>query len=387
MERIHRLKEHLVKNGIDLVILNQNSDLYYYTGSVQPLYLVVPATSEAFVLARKAIHRVREESRVKLETFSNSKDLTEIFQRHGIASAKRVGFTLDLTSYATVTRFQRLLGTHEIVDISWDIRTLRMVKSKSEIALQTQAGAIMSQVPQIIKSSFRPGMTELELTAALENYFRLNGHGAMVRCRREGTEMAGFGVCSAGVNSLSGTKFDGVCCGKGISPANPTGASRDPIAKCVPVILDYTFVLEGYHIDQTRMFSWGTPSDEVLKAYNAMVKIEHTIINSLKPGRLWEDIYTDALNLAADLGYTEGFMGLNPEKVKFIGHGVGLELDEPPYLAPQMKYPLAQGMVLAIEPKVALPNIGVIGIEDTVVIDDHGTKCLTICPAEFLMVQ
>lgn len=386
VERISRLRKHLADKQIDLAVLNQNSDLYYYAGSVQPLYLLVPSTGEPLILARKAITRIRDEvTHLRYEFFSGTKELLAILERYGMSSSKRVGFTLDAASYATVTRLQRLFGDAEIADLSWDIRMLRIVKSESEIAVQARAGEIMAKVPEIVQSGFRPGITELELSAVMENYFRQNGHAALIRSRREGIEISAFGVLSAGVNSLAGTKFEGISAGVGTSPATPYGAGTDPIPEGAPVLLDYGFNLDGYHVDQTRMFSWGRPSDEVTEAYEAMLRIQNVIMNELVPGAAWEDIYNDAVNLAIQMGYGETFMGAGTERVRFVGHGVGLELDEPPYLAPGLTDPLAAGMVLAVEPKVALPGVGVVGIEDTVVIREHGPERLTPCSRDFIV--
>ncbi len=386
IERIRKLQDFLATRDISAAILNQNSDLYYYTGSVQPLYLLVPASGEPVVMARKAINRIREEVRhLQFEPFYNTKDLVRIIGKTLQEPIKKIGLTLDTTSYATVIRWQQLCGGAEVVDLSLDIRILRIIKSSAEIAIQTKAGEVMDAVPVLVKKSFQPGMTELELSAALENHFRLNGHAVLVRCRREGIEM-GFGVCSAGINSLAGTKFDGICAGVGGAAAVPYGASKQPIPKNVPVILDYAFNYQGYHLDQTRMFCWGEPAEEVKKAYLAMLQVEQAIIKDLKPNKIWSEVYENALNLAVKLGYEKEFMGLGDEKVRFVGHGVGLELDEPPFLAPKMEYPLAAGMVVAIEPKVSLPGIGVVGIEDTLVIGDQDCNLLTTASNELLVI-
>lgn len=386
-ERIIKLQDFLAKKKIALAVLNQNSDIYYYTGSIQPLYLLIPAVGESVVLARKAINRIQDEvHHLKAEAFYSSKDLARIIERFNLNSSQRIGLTIDTTSYSTVIRWQQLFGGAEIVDLSLDIRMLRLVKSPAEIAIQTKAGEIMAQLPKLIKANFKPGMTELALSALIENYFRLNGHEVLVRCRREGIEM-GFGVCAAGVNTLTGTKFDGVCAGKGVSAAVPYGASWDPIPPNVPVMLDYAFNYQGYHVDQTRMFCWGKPSAEIIRAYRAMVQVEEAIINVLRPGVLWYKIYDNVLKLAGELGYEAEFMGLGAEKVRFIGHGVGLELDEPPFLAPKMEYPITAGMVIAIEPKVAFPELGVIGVEDTLVVTDAGSKLITTCSKEFIIVE
>ena len=387
-ERVRKLQNHLVDQKIDLAILNVNSDIYYYTGSVQPLYLLVPANNTPIVLGRKALDRIREEvTHIPLETFYGSKDLRNIIDKHNLQSAKRIGFTLDSTSYATVTRFLSMFQGAEAVDLSWDIRALRMIRSDTEIALQAKAGSVMADLPELIKSIFHPGMTELELSAGLENHFRLRSHGSMIRCRREGSEMLGFCVCTSGKNSLYGTKFDGICAGKGVSTATPIGASHDPIEKGVQVLLDFSFNLEGYMIDQTRMLCLGSPPDIVLRAYDAMLDVEKHIIKNLAPGSRCEDIYNSAVEYAASLGWADEFMGIGSEKVRFVGHGVGLELDEPPYLAPQMATELMSGMVVAVEPKVALQGIGIVGIENTYLIKDSGVELLTVCPQDFIIVD
>jgi len=385
--RREALRKILAEKQIDLEILNVNSDLYYYTGSVQPLYLFLPAQGEPFVLARKAIDRIHQEiDPLAFEPFFSTQDLVRIIEKRGLTSTSRIGFSLDMTSYSTVTRLQRLFGQAEVVDISPDIRRLRMVKSEAEIAIQRKAGEIIAGIPDIIKSDFQPGMTELQMSAALENYLRLNGHAVLIRLRREGIETNGFGVLSSGANSLAGTKFEGICGGVGLSPAAPFGANQDVIQPGIPTIFDFGVTLEGYHVDMTRMFSWGSPSQQVLDAYQAMLTIEEAVIDSLKPGTPWEEIFAKSFKLAVELGYEEEYMGLDTEKVKFVGHGLGVELDEPPYLAPGFTDVLEEGMVVAVEPKVALRGVGIVGIEDTLVIRSTGPETLTSCSKEFIIV-
>lgn len=384
--RIESLRGLLTRDGTDVAILSQNSDIFYYSGSIQPLYVVVPASGDAFVLARKGLTRVSSEvTHIDVEPFAGGKDLAAVFARRGLTDAKRAGLTLDTLSYASATRLQKLFPNAELKDIAWDVRLLRMVKSEAEIAIQRRAGEIESKVPDIVRSALQSGMTELELSAIIESYFRLNGHGIIVPCRREGVEAVAFGVCSSGVNSLAGTKFEGICAGSGLTAGTPYGASRDVIAEGAPIILDFGFILDGYIIDQTRMASLGTPSDEVLRAYDAMVEIEKEIIKLLKPGTPWEAAYVKSVQMAEEMGYADTFMGVGTERVKFVGHGVGTELDEPPYLAPDMTDELAAGMVVAIEPKVALPGVGVVGIEDTLVIRDNGVEMLTTASPDFII--
>lgn len=384
--RLHRLQALLAEREIDLAILHYATDLIYYTGSSLPLYLLAPQRGEARVVARKALARIAEEVSLPLSAFSSSKEMAAIFAEVGAGEAARVGLTLDTLSYGTVQRLQPFFPRAEVVDLAWDIRALRMVKSPEEIAVMARGGRIMAAMADLIREHFTPGMTELELSAALEYAFRLQGNELMIRCRREGVEMAGCGVCTAGLNTLAGTKFEGVCGGVGLSAAVPFGVTADPIPPNTPILIDYGLVFEGYHIDQTRMACWGEPPAEARRAFEAMLEVEEAIFAALRPGATWEEVYRVAVDRAAELGYAEGFMGLGSEQVKFVGHGVGLELDEPPVLAPRMKQPLEAGMALAIEPKVALPDLGMIGIEDTVVIRENGIERLTICPQEMVIV-
>ena len=385
-ERIKRLQNGLKAKRVDLAIISRNSDLYYYTGSAQPLYFVIPADGPGLVLARKAIRRIQTEAEhLNVEAFNSTKDLLALIKRYQWDQAERVGFTLDNISYASVQRWRQLILGADVVDVSWEIISLRLVKSEAELRIQARAGEIMAGLPEVVKSGFRPGMSELELSAVIEKYMREMGHTGLVRCRREGIEM-GLGVCSAGLNSLTGTKFDGVCAGIGTSKAVSFGAGWAPIPPGAPVTLDYAFNLDGYHVDQTRMFCWGEPMDEISKAYQRMIAIEESILDTLQPGAAWENAYRRAEQLAVEYGYTEEFMGLGAEKVRFVGHGIGLELDEPPFIAPKMEQMLEENMVVAVEPKVALAGIGVVGIEDTVIIKQAGPELLTPCSKEIILV-
>lgn len=387
-QRLGELQALLREREIELAILQYATDLYYYTGSVQPLYLLVPQNGEPCILARKSLTRIRDEAaQLPVSPFTGSKELAAILERAGGTSATHIGFTLDTASYTTVQRFLRLCPQAEATDISWDVRRLRMVKSSEEIAILARAGEFMAEVPELVRTHFSPGMSELALSAEIEYAFRRHGHDALIRCRREGVEMSGCGVCASGVQTLSGTKFEGICGGTGLSSAVPYGATMHRIAPEMPVLLDFAFVSGGYHLDQTRMASWGQPSAEVLRAYEAMLDVEQTILAAMRPGVSWETIYHSALDRATALGYAETFMGVELEHVSFVGHGVGLELDEPPFLAPHMPYPLEAGMTIAIEPKVALPGIGVVGIEDTIVLRSAGPELLTTCSQEFIVMR
>jgi Xaa-Pro dipeptidase len=382
--RIIRLQSLLREKNINIAIFNQSEELLYYSGSSIPLYCVVPADGESFLLSRKGSGRINLESTLPLELFANTRDLMDIFKNHSLSRIKRAGFILDLSSYNSVMRMSSLLERTEPVDISADVRALRMIKSAAEIVVQREASDIISKIPEVIRKAYRKGITELELSAHIEFYLRTHKGGA-IRSKQEGLVLAG-GVFTAGERALTPNKFDGICAGPGVSPALPFGGSDDVLPKNTAIVCDYGFVLQGYHVDMTRMFSIGEPPAKAVTAHNAMLTVQKHILEAMKPGVTFESVWAVAETSAAALGYAEQFMGLGSEKVRFVGHGLGLFLDEPPYIAPKMKSVLEENMVLAIEPKVSLPGIGVVGIENTVLVGADGTEVLTRCPEDFYIL-
>lgn len=384
-QRITHLSSVLREKCIDALVLNQSADLFYYTGSVLPLYCVITSAGDAFVLARKASARIEIEApRIKLELFTGSKDLQNIWNAHSLQGIKTLGFNLDATSYSVVDRMKQLSPQAKIADMSWELRSLRMVKSEDEIRIQERAGMIVGRMTDVIRDKFIPGMTELEMSAHIEHFFRVNGNG-IVTSKQEGLVIAS-GVCSSGLNSLAGNKFDGICSGAGISPSLPFGASFDVIPSHTPILFDFGFVLDGYHVDMTRMASHGEVATSVIEAYEAMLRIEKACIAALIPGESWESVYQVAMTMAEKLGFADEFMGLGREKVRFVGHGVGVQLDEPPFFAPKMQQLIEENMVVAIEPKVSLPGIGVVGIENTYVIRKSGSVLITPASEEFVIL-
>ncbi|RPJ04739.1 MAG: hypothetical protein EHM28_13470, partial [Spirochaetaceae bacterium] len=201
LQRLQKLQDLLTAKGLDLAVLNTGVDLYYYTGSVLPLYLFVPVKSKPFMLARKATDQIRTSvCHLKLEVFSGSKDLTNIFESVGLR-AERIGFNFAATSYSTVTRMLGFFDQAEPIDISMELKTLRMCKSAAEISIQEEAGRIIAGFPETAKKSFKPGMTELELSQKIEEYFRLNGND-IITTKQEGMVIA-YEVCYAGTNSMA----------------------------------------------------------------------------------------------------------------------------------------------------------------------------------------
>jgi Xaa-Pro aminopeptidase len=151
------------------------------------------------------------------------------------------------------------------------------------------------------------------------------------------------------------------------------------------VLIDFGNCYNGYQTDQTRMFSIGKPAKEFIKAHQALQKIETLLLAHLRPGQSAEALYRMSLKEAKKLGYEDSFLGPRGQKVKFVAHGVGLEIDEFPFLAQGHHYPLEEGMTLALELKIVLDKAAV-GFENTVVIRKDGVEKLTTADETFTII-
>lgn len=178
--------------------------------------------------------------------------------------------------------------------------------------------------------------------------------------------------------------------GSGLGPWAPYGAGTRPLQRGEPIFVDYTGEWAGYIADQTRMLSIGPLSAFWQEAYEAMLDVESTVAREVRPGMMSGSLFAMAEARARQLGYGDNFMGPPDDespgqKVPFVGHGVGLELDEWPPLQRGHEGVLEAGMVLAVEPKVLYTGRGAIGIEDTYLLTASGLRPLTISSREIFV--
>jgi Xaa-Pro aminopeptidase len=181
--------------------------------------------------------------------------------------------------------------------------------------------------------------------------------------------------------------FDGPVTGKGLSAAAPYGPSADVIGERSPIVIDYGAIFDGYIVDMTRIFAFGELDADLKRAFDVSRDILGWITDRLRPGSICEELYAGAVRVAEAAGLGEQFMGYPGEQAKFVGHGVGLELDELPVLAQRFRMPLAAGHVIAVEPKFALPGKGVVGIENTYAVTETGCEKITDFPDDIVYLQ
>ncbi|WP_042227564.1 M24 family metallopeptidase [Paenibacillus popilliae] len=381
--RIVRLQAAMQERTMDGCLITQNVGLYYFTGSMQTGYLFVPKQGEPVYFVKRSLERARHEAVVAVEPLGSFRSFGSLLQER-FPAVFASGCLVIATEYDVlpVQLFERLRSV--LPNATWTdgtamLRGLRMVKSAWEIdRIRTAARAAHHALEQAA-AYVRPGMMELQLIAHIEHLFRMQGHIGFIRMRGYNQEII-TGMVVSGEAGAEPTYFDGPAGGRGLTPASPQGSSRKVIAENEPILVDIGCCIDGYVIDQTRTLVAGKLEKELECAYESSEAILRSVEASLKPGTVCETLYVDALKLAEQYGLAEHFMGFGSDQVSFLGHGIGMEMDEWPVLARGFTMLLEPGMVIAIEPKFTFPGRGVVGIENTYLITDDGFEKLTTPP-------
>ncbi len=371
----------LKEKGLDGALFIFPIDVYYYSGTRQNSTLWLPVAGEPVLMVRKSLSRAKGESPLTdIRPFPSSKEFAAVIP----AGAQKIGFTFDVAPVQQLNFYSKLLAGREFIDISPLNREVRSVKTPFELRQIKASGdalsAIFTQVPEFLKE----GMRELDLAAEFECRLRKSGSEGFVRMRAFNQELFLGLAVSAGAESYG--FFDGAVTGKGLSNAAPHGASRDLIVRNRPVLIDYTGVYDGYITDMTRMFVIGSLDPQLQRAFDLAMEIQAYLQKELKPGAICEELFSKAVEMAETGGFGESFMGMPGEQARFVGHGVGLELDEFPVIAQGFKVPLQIGQTIAIEPKFVIPGKGVIGIENTFAVTADGGQKLTDIPDEIVFL-
>jgi len=384
--RIARLQESLRLSGVDGALIVQKTDLFYFAATAQQGWLYVPATGAPVLMIFKEFERAQAESALEdVVSLAGPKKIPDIIRERGYRLPKQLGMELDVLPVNLYRQYDSIFQDSRIVDVSTAIRLLRAVKSPYEIQLIRQAAAGSDAVSARVTGLLRAGKTEIELAGELEAYARSLGHQGIVRMRLWGSELF-YGHLMAGPSAAVPSYLASPTGGAGVSPMIGQGPGFRKIEKNEPVLVDYVFALNGYLSDHARIFAIGTLPDELLRAHAAMLEIQEEVKRLAVPGAIAGDIYDQMVASAEQKGYGEWFMGVGERRIRFTGHGVGLELDEFPFLAKGQQLPLAEGMVIALEPKVVFPGKGVVGIENTHLVTASGLEPLTKFQDDIVML-
>ncbi len=359
--RIAGLKELMARSGIDFCVIMQHVDLFYFTGSIQKATLVIARERDPLYFVQRSVERARVETPLSVIEVKTDKQIGTMLKEKGVLKGLG-GMELDVVPVAVFQRFASITGFDNFTDISGLIKALRIVKSPFELEQVRKSGAICDAVfasaPQVI----REGAREVDIEAALVAVARRHGHQGFLRMRGFNQEMMSLYVTSGYTGTIA-SAGDVPVSGVGVSAAIAQGSSTKTVERGIPVLVDYGGGYNGYITDETRSYVVGRLDETFLKPYEtAREIIEDTEVFG-KEGVNCTEIFARAHEKVRRAGLEAHFMGFGAGQVSFIGHGIGLEINELPVITGRHGMLLKEGMVFACEPKFVFPGKGAIGIE------------------------
>ena len=376
-DRMHRFISRMDADnpGWECAAIIGRINLYYFTGTMPDGMLLIPRDGEGVLWVRRSHDRALEESSFpRIEPMKSYRDAARGLR----TGTDTVYLETELVPLALFSRLQKHFPFSRFRPLDLQVAWVRAVKSAYELARMEQAGKIHERVleecvPQILTE----GMSEAGFGSAVYSVMVREGHQGIVRFGGMGIEIE-VGQIGFGESSLYPTSFDGPGGCRGLGPAAPVLGSRErKLAKGDLVFIDNACGVEGYQTDKTMTYMFGEPvPDEAIAIHQQCVDLQHEMAALLKPGMVPSEIYSTIMDQLS-AGLKDNFMGFGRRKAQFLGHGTGLQVDEPPVIARGFDEPLTEGMTIALEPKYGVRGVGMVGIENTFLVTPGGGRSIT----------
>ena len=374
--RADKMRGVLSREGADAALVTSNVNLFYFTGAISDAFFYLPASGEPILFAR----REGEPGDGQAVPIRKPEEIPALLRERGYPVPESVLLEDEDISAAEWKRLSALFREPRTGSAS--VRALRTVKTPYEIALYRRSAARHAGLYEAIPSLYQPGMTELGFSAEIEREARLRGHLGVFRSFGRRMEIF-MGSLLSGDNAASVSPFDFALGGAGQHPSVPVGMTGGPIRPGTTVMVDIGGNFEGYLTDMTRVYRLGNVPDEIYRAHQCARDIQADLAARGRPGAVCGELYERAVAMADRAGLGDRFMGLH-RQARFVGHGVGIEINEPPVLAAGSRAVLEAGNVIALEPKFVLPGVGAAGIENTFLVTRDGMEKLTLAQEEIL---
>lgn len=379
--RFSRLREAMNQARIQVALINDNANLFYLTGRVFSGFVMDCADPEIAPLyfPRRPVGL----SGYGVFYIRKPEEIPALAARCGIGKVERLGLELDVQSWAVCERLRQLFPEAELKNVDVCLRKTREVKTPAEIALIAESGLKQTEVYRKIPEMYRPGMTDLRFQIEIERALRLAGCLGQFRISGDSMELF-MGNIITGDNADNPTPYDFAMGGAGQHPSLPVGADGSVIRPGTTVMVDINGNFNGYMTDMTRVFRLGEIPEIALAAHDCSREICRRLAEIGRPGTEAKLLYETAVAIASGCGFEKYFMG-HSQKAGFVGHGVGIEINELPVIAPRSRDILQPGNVIALEPKFVIPGVGAVGIENTYVVRENGPmEVLTLAPEEII---
>jgi Xaa-Pro aminopeptidase len=386
-KRLQNLRTRMEENGIDIAIIQFFVDIYYFSGSNQLSTLIVPLDGDPVLLVQVGIEVAKEETWITdIRRLKGLVSLQEYFKEKNI-KARNIGINEDTVTGTLYKKYKENFAGANLINISPLMQEIRAIKSDKEIGLIEEAAEVSLLGHQRVSEVLKEGITELDLSAAVEYCVRKAGHSGCSISRKNGFFPPAGPIGPSGPNLGVISGFGAITIsGTGLSSAQPGGASSRKMNSGDMTMVDININIGGYHSDETRMYVIGSPDDQQKRAFDAIFAAYQAALNTMRPGVKGKDVYQAARKALEKAGYLDYFAGFSRyPQYNYLGHGVGLESNEHPLISPRDETILEPNMVIAIEPKLIAPHWGG-SLEDTILITQNGYRILTKTKRELIVV-
>lgn len=376
--RQQRLQSAMQSMNIGGCILTTAVNVFYMTGMVYNGYYYLPIEGQP-------IHFVKRPEDVNFDNtiyIRKPEQITDELKNLGLLIPQSVLIETDVISFGECSRLLNTFGLKEAANASTLMRKVRSVKTEFELEQVRLCARKHEAVYKMIPSVYKEGMTDIEFQIEIERLMRLHGSLGLFRSYGENMDIY-MGSLLAGENAEAPSPFDFALGGAGTSPILPLGASGQKIKKGNTIMVDMAGNYTPWMTDMTRVFSVGKTLDLAYRAHQVSIEISNKVMDIAKPGVSCAELYNIAMEAVVKNNLEPYFMGTK-QQAKFVGHGVGLEINEPPVLTPRSKELLEPNIVFALEPKFVIPEVGAVGIENTYLVTQDGLEKLTILEEEII---
>ncbi|MDR0714826.1 MAG: Xaa-Pro peptidase family protein [Bacteroidales bacterium] len=370
--RIDKIRREMCAAGADACLITANANLFYATGQVVAGYLYIPQQHEPLLFLRRPVGLSGDH----IIYVRKPEEIIEILDQRGISPPKCIMLEGDVISHSEWLRYEAVFSGSAVINGTPAIRKARSVKTDFEISLFRRSGIIHSGVYRKIPQLYRRGMTDVELSVEIEREMRLAGSYGIFRVFGQSMEIF-IGSLLAGDNAAAPSPYDFALGGKGQHPSLPIGADNTVLREGMAVMVDMGGNFTGYMTDMTRTFSVGKLPEHAYFAHQTALEIQAETARMAVPGAICENLWQRALDIADRNGLKNCFMGIS-QQAKFVGHGVGIEINELPVLGARSQMTLEKNMMIAIEPKFVIAGVGAVGIENTFWVTDSGGEKITL---------
>ena len=364
--RLKKVRNLIEKNNLDYVLITNLQNLYWLSGTAQYGVLLIHKVDKPVLLIRRNFFRAQKESILEnVIELKKTSQILDYLKNQGIALDKlRIGMELDSLPASYMLNYQNLLKGAQIVNMEMKLRELRMIKDKKELEIHRLAGKMAQINQEAIPKMLKSGIKEYEIAAEVMYTSMKNKsmHFSIVNSMLEN-----WFIVASGENLWIPSSFP-ILSGDGHSNAVPMCYTDRVIQRGDIVMCDYAQITQGYHADHARTYYVETPPDKFKERYlilkNAYLE---TVEEYLRDGNPVNIIYNKMKDILDKEGLGKYFQG-DGYYYQGLGHGVGLELDEPPFVVPNNETILKENMVIALEPKIIVPEWGAIDLEDNFII-------------------